>query len=808
MKRTSQKNNNSLCSSQASSLAASPRLEWLWNHFAIPALLIAFPLCLLILLEFQNNVKELIIGCCLLSLVILCFGFWKKRYRERFTLPVLAVIGYFLLVGLSVCWACSGKFFLREYSKLLFALPVFLFIVFCLPRTERAVHNLLLIVCSMSAIFAFFGVDLASGKLTWPLISKIPHVELIDLMNDFGTRLPGVFANSNISGGVHALGLLLTCALFDHAEGRFSRAWISVLGSMQTYMFFQGVNRSAIVFLFIALLVCFFVYGKSRIVFLLHLLNMTVPSLFFSFLALNYYSGYLVTIEGIQVYYPLFMGLAACAITCVLELFLFKPVSKIMERHNRLAFLVTLCVGGAFLVYVILGITVSSPLDLREGATQTRAVYPGSGSYVLHAETDDDVHVLIYSCTTEEVTTGTRQVLYDGDVAGASFVVPEASRIVYLAFTSPRDTVLTHALIRGEGKTYRLHLDYPLLPGQIAKRITGIWASQNLLNRFQFFHDGMKIFRDYPIAGSGLGAFESLIAGYQEYRYITRYVHNHYIQVLIDSGLLGLLAYLFLLVSCFLCILQGRKKDAPFHALFSPVLAAFLMLVLQSALDVIMSTTAYLPFAYMLFALCALCWGKPLTSKWLPVFGSLICAVLTVAYTVLISLNISAYHRVLGSTNSSVKFFSALDRAIKIDAFEYVDWKVSYFSAYSQAPSPEYKATSDQYATELLDVPSNSLHMYLIHYYLDARDYDMALLAAQKGAAFNYADNMTWNQYFLTFNDAAEQRPEDKEKIHEVMLSLYDDFNVSTSQMLKPIYLSADVVKLMRKICEEAGRTP
>ena len=78
--------------------------------------------------------------------------------------------------------------------------------------------------------------------------------------------------------------------------------------------------------------------------------------------------------------------------------------------------------------------------------------------------------------------------------------------------------------------------------------------------RSQYWHGTVKMFPDFPVKGSGLGTFGSIYAKYkiggsEE----TRMAHNNYLQVLTETGIIGLLAFLWLWVR-FLSL--GWKKAA------------------------------------------------------------------------------------------------------------------------------------------------------------------------------------------------------------------------------------------------------
>jgi hypothetical protein len=206
----------------------------------------------------------------------------------------------------------------------------------------------------------------------------------------------------------------------------------------------------------------------------------------------------------------------------------------------------------------------------------------------------------------------TETSLYDGPVNGASFTVPEGSRVVYISFNTGGGAKIKKAVL-SDGSSIKLK--YLLLPDFIANRLQGLLANENMIQRTVFFADGMKLFRRNPVLGNGMGSFESLVCGYQDFHYETKYVHNNYIQVLLDSGIAGFAAYISLLLGTLILLVKGRKKEGEAAALRPALGSAFVMICAHSYMEVVMSTLVYLPFAFSVFALIALCYGGGAVKK-------------------------------------------------------------------------------------------------------------------------------------------------------------------------------------------------
>jgi len=776
-----------------SHLSRHPMMLWLQKYDLIPALLLAFGFSLLCLTQFNSNIKWLVVVLCLLSALICVFAMRKGRLQERFSSPVLAMAGYLVLTALSVCWACAGKFFLREFSKLLFCLPLYLGILFCMRKEQSAIRRLLTVLSAAAAFYAFYSVDMATLRLSAPLLEHIPGLATLNVGFESGTRLIGIFGNANISGSVLAVSMFFSLWLLETGDRPSQRIAAAVFFSMQAYNFLLNFSMGATGFFVICVLVYLICSGSERINSLLCMLEIAVPTLIFVFLSFSAFEDEASAL-------PLLCMLLNVLTSVVLELFVHKSVVRILQRHRTLTTAFPIVVAVCILVYGIAGLLLEGSLILESGIHVRRACYPDPGTYTLSASGDGSLNVRVISQNEQEIVIQTETVLYSGSADAAVFTVPEDSKVVFLSFSSGDSAVLQHAEIRdSSGACIALHLGYPLLPDFIANRLQGLRANENAIQRTAFLRDGLKIFREHPLFGVGPGGFESQLYGHQDFRYETRYVHNHYVQVLLDNGLFGFLFYAALLILSLCSLFRGRKKEHPFHSLFPALLSSLLMLILHTLMEVSMSVLVFLPYAFTVFALIALCYGKPPEKKLPSVICRFALLLVSLGYALLISLNISAAKQVNAASGSYRQFFLTLSKAIKTDAFEYTDWKVSYVNNCALLGLDEYKPQADRYAEALLDVPSNSLHQYLLDYYLTFRDYDLALTAASNGVAFNYADDNIWNSYFSSFRTALTNTPEDADSIYRDILQLYDQMLQIQSRLLDETELNQTSLSLIQE---------
>lgn len=138
---------------------------------------------------------------------------------------------------------------------------------------------------------------------------------------------------------------------------------------------------------------------------------------------------------------------------------------------------------------------------------------------------------------------------------------------------------LTDRLNKISGKSYNIGIAVLAIILIIALAI--IWFSglytkiipQELLDRFfnadtgstsgrtDFYRDGFRAIKDYWLLGGGGGAWNSIYRSYQSYAYSSTEAHNMLLQVWLETGILGILGYLFVLIAAIKTYIDCRKSN-------------------------------------------------------------------------------------------------------------------------------------------------------------------------------------------------------------------------------------------------------
>lgn len=129
-------------------------------------------------------------------------------------------------------------------------------------------------------------------------------------------------------------------------------------------------------------------------------------------------------------------------------------------------------------------------------------------------------------------------------------------------------------------------------------------------HRFVMWHTGIDIIKEHPVLGTGIGTFEKIHPKYQSkylrtekygrFEGLSRFIHNDYLEITANTGILGLGTFLWLIVTLYWTSLKRLKQIS--ESKYSPNL---LIIILSSLTAVLIHSffhySFYLPTTSMLF---------------------------------------------------------------------------------------------------------------------------------------------------------------------------------------------------------------
>ncbi|KAI7262264.1 hypothetical protein KC345_g9475 [Hortaea werneckii] len=130
-----------------------------------------------------------------------------------------------------------------------------------------------------------------------------------------------------------------------------------------------------------------------------------------------------------------------------------------------------------------------------------------------------------------------------------------------------------------------------ILPANMETRLENInFKQHSVLERITFYKDAMKVVKDYPIIGTGGGGWSALYEHYQNNPYVSRQVHNFFLQYLIEVGIVGFIVFMGFIGYIFYKYIRAylkRDKDDFNNGFFFYIIA--LSILIHSLLDFNMS---------------------------------------------------------------------------------------------------------------------------------------------------------------------------------------------------------------------------
>lgn len=666
------------------------------------------------------------------------------RLRDRIQLPMAALGLVVLMDGLSNLYAVSGKFALYEFLKVLAA--------FCLALLMLAFtgeHNpgrqAASVLEGCTAIAGLASIDLLSTRWISTAVLDFLKTFTPDYSNlaavEDGVRMTSIYMNPNVFAGCAGIGVLLSFGLAVSAKGGAERTLHLICLYANALSFVLAFSLGACLAIlpgFLVLLALERPENRIRLFFLM--LGTFLLTMLAAFpISLTSLSAW----DGVQPI-PLLCLAAGAAALCLLDCLCRRAAAR-LSGHYKAVLGLTAGILVAVILFVIAACLLTTSIALQPGAPLRRAAYLDPGKYTLAAKGGEGVQVLVESQNREETMMHTSTELYSGTLLDAAFTVPKGSAVVYFNFTADTETVLESVTYHSAADSGEIALGYRLLPAFAANRLQGLFANQNAIQRFVFFEDGLKLFRRSPLLGMGMGAFENGVKSVQSFPYVTKYVHNHYIQTLAETGIAGLCLFLGLLAISAVAVWKGRRKP------LAPALgAALVFMALHGAVEVVFSAYPYLPMAFGVIAVINLTCGDCVTVPKIDAKRGVRSALLLGACGLLAAFGILLNcNRIAQKIANQAETLPELQRAIRLDRFEWADHMLAYvICAADTASDSTERQQADVYAERLAKLHSNTVPFYLAKYYLETGRSEQGLEMAEKYISYVSSDASLWQQTF------------------------------------------------------------
>ena len=689
----------------------------------------------------------------LLTGLALIFAIGPKplsNLRQNLNWCTIGFLAFALCNGIFAVFSEFGGSALGELYKFLASSSVAI-IVLLWFRAKHA-NSLLWGLAAISAGVGILGVDAAAGGLFFTIFNAIAAIlgmdfSYVDRIMD--GRVNGIYNNANVTGGLLAVGTLLSLYLLSKAETKRQYRLAALLLGLNAMGFFLSMSRGAILCFALALLVWLVAAGKGQRIRLFMLIFFSAAAT----VALSIPATVLIRYENVLATLCMFV----CGVVIwLLERLLVEPVSNVLEKHIRIAavvagILILACVG-----YMAAAVSVSGPSTVLPNDIYRRAVDLKPGGYTVTGDWDGEPSVIVQVRPQQYVEMQKWNTAYKGALKDAAFEVPEDTAQIQVEIRV-QEAVEIREIAFSDGT--QLHLGYPLLPSFVADRIQdGVFTSANFLQRFQFMKDGLKIFASSPITGHGLGSTENLYTSVQPYYYETLFVHNHLIQVMCDMGVIGLAAFLLFLLGGLIPLLKRLKEDR--DPLAAVLLACWVMVNAHSLMEINFSVRGYQILIFPVLLLPGLLYAKPVSAKAVKTGGTVAMG-LTMAYLAVFGGLVMSSRSV---SKSMARFepvsveaaMAAFQSGAKWDVFKSEQYKLNYIVNAVDLEEERFMPQARKYLDQLSKDPSYTVNTGLMRYvYLPAGDLDDLFAASRRGLAQLASNKDAWNAQFRFYREEA-----------------------------------------------------
>jgi len=518
----------------------------------------------------------------------ICKIFKKDNHFLRTPLEV-ASLGFSVVYFISIFVAVALHQAIVEWLKYCMYFAMF-FMITDYVRTYKMKISLLWVLSSSAVAVSILGIDGFAGENITRICNAVFQTLNIDVQF-FRLisldRVASTFQYPNALAGYLMVMYFITLGLMCLSKKNLVKSIAGIFSFIILNTLVLTVSRAVYLLLPVISIMFLILMPKgSRMRIAANFLVSIIPA---AVVALNLYSYIGDNNANVLKIWLLF--LLGCAVAGLLTV-LVNAMARFIEKINFkwiIAAVVVLLSG--IVALAVFALNKSEPLDLSnltdankvQSVTKRISLSPYKQYklvYTVDAELGSEnithsYYVRIYSRNKDNINFREGTLLeefMDKNTDGIQtreivFDVPYDSECLDIQFSTwyaGTKAIFDNATIidMDTGKVVKnLVLKYKYLPDSIMIRLENMENTQSASMRMTYYKDALKIVADYLLLGAGGGAWNFLYNSYQSFYYTSEHVHNYFLELFVETGIIGMLALLaYIACLCFMAVKERYGK--------------------------------------------------------------------------------------------------------------------------------------------------------------------------------------------------------------------------------------------------------